>query len=171
MNAGAMGGWIMDLVECIEVIDDKGDVFVLLKEDIESGYRYCKNLVNAIAIGAVFKLVGSEASEKIKGKINNYMKLRREAQPREPSAGCVFKNPEKDVHAGEILDRLGLKGLRCGGMQVSDVHANFIVNKGGGTSHDFINLVKEVRSRVKDSININLEMEVLLLGNEWDRIL
>ena len=91
---------------------------------------------------------------------------RRSSQPREASAGCIFKNPA-EKSAGWLIENSGMKGQRVGNAVVSDVHANFIVNEGGATAEDVIALMYEVRKRVRQETQINLEPEVGLLGKNW----
>ena len=98
------------------------------------------------------------------------MKSRKESQPREASAGCIFKNPEGD-HAGRLIDVCGLKGHSRGGAMVSTIHANFIVNTGAATAADVLGLINEVRASVKAETGVLLEPEAVLLGNEWKEVL
>jgi UDP-N-acetylenolpyruvoylglucosamine reductase len=95
---------------------------------------------------------------------------RKASQPRERSAGCLFKNPP-DGHAGKLIDEMGLKGRRVGAIEVSNLHANFIINHGGGTAADALALARQVRDEVFASCGIKLEPEVLLLGANWEDVL
>jgi len=95
---------------------------------------------------------------------------RPEGQPREPSAGCIFKTPPGDS-AGRLIDRAGLKGERVGDAEVSPVHANFIVNRGQATTADVLELIRRVRARVQASAGVTLEPEVLLYGKKWEDVL
>ncbi len=81
-----------------------------------------------------------------------------------PSAGCTFKNPTGQSPAGLLIDQLGLKGHRQGGLQISPLHANFIVNAGHGTAKDYLKLVEFIRQKVKQKYGLNLELEIKLLG-------
>ena len=109
-------------------------------------------------------------AEAIRRKIDAYQTKRVESQPREPSAGCIFKNPP-GTSAGRLIDEAGLKGARVGDAEVSRVHANFIVNRGHATSADIIGLVRQVRARVKDAGGVDLEPEVMLYGRNWRDVL
>jgi UDP-N-acetylenolpyruvoylglucosamine reductase len=102
--------------------------------------------------------------------MDSYATVRKASQPREPSAGCIFKNPEGD-YAGKLIDAQGLKGLRVGDAEVSAVHGNFIVNKGSATAADVIELVRQVRAKIFRDTGRVLEPEVLLLGQDWDEVL
>ena len=102
--------------------------------------------------------------------IDVYQSKRKESQPREPSAGCIFKNPEGDS-AGRIIEELGLKGTAIGGAEISRVHGNFIVNRGGASSDDVIELVKLVRREALAKRRVELQPEALLYGNSWEEAL
>jgi len=166
MNAGAMGGWMFDVVEEVEMISRQGEVRVLRKAELHVDYRHCAELHDGIALGAVLKPAASAESTDIRRQIDVYQKKRVESQPREPSAGCIFKNPPGNS-AGRLIDEAGLKGERVGDAEVSTVHANFIVNRGHATSADIIGLVRQIRARVKSAKGVDLEPEVLLYGREW----
>jgi UDP-N-acetylenolpyruvoylglucosamine reductase len=170
MNAGAMGGWMFDVVEEVEMISRSGEVRVMKKAEMHVDYRHCAELHDAIALGAVLKPAASAESTDIRRQVDVYQKKRVESQPREPSAGCIFKNPPGNS-AGRLIDEAGLKGERVGDAEVSTVHANFIVNRGHATSADIIGLVRKIRARVKSAKGVDLEPEVLLYGREWKDIL
>src|SRR5205085_3797124 len=102
-----------------------------------------------IALGAVLK--GQPASpETIAQRMNHYSAKRWQSQPAAPSAGCIFKNP-KTIPAGKLIDELGLKGTKVGGAMVSDLHGNFIVNEGGASAQDVLNLIDLVKKKVRES--------------------
>jgi UDP-N-acetylmuramate--alanine ligase len=170
MNAGAMGGWMFDVVEEVHLMSLTGEVRVMPKADMHVDYRHCGELQAAIALGARLKPAATAESTDIRRQIDVYQKKRVESQPREPSAGCIFKNPPNNS-AGRLIDELGLKGERVGDAEVSPVHANFIVNRGHATSADIIGLVRKIRARVKSARGIDLEPEVLLYGQEWRDVL
>lgn len=171
MNAGAMGGWVFDVVESIRFVTLQGEVVEATKSDLEVGYRYCRELESAIAIDAVFvpkKPDGAQSD--IRRTIDTYQNKRRESQPREPSAGCIFKNPEGDS-AGRLIDELGLKGAVVGGAEISGVHGNFIINRGGASSSDVVELVKFTRKIARERKGVDLHPEVLLFGGKWEEAL
>ncbi len=170
MNAGAMGGWMFDVVEEVQLITREGEVRVLPRSELHATYRHCVELDEAIALGALLRPVASGESQDIRRQIDVYQKKRVESQPREPSAGCIFKNPPGNS-AGRLIDESGLKGTRVGDAEVSTVHANFIINRGHATSADIIGLVRQVRERVKAARGVDLEPEVLLYGQEWKDVL
>ncbi|MEM7673385.1 MAG: UDP-N-acetylenolpyruvoylglucosamine reductase, partial [Verrucomicrobiota bacterium] len=106
----------------------------------------------------------------VKARIQENMQKRKKAQPRESSAGCIFKNPEGD-HAGRLIDVCGLKGFRVGDAQISEVHANFVVNLGAANSEDIVELVRHVRATVFEQTGILLEPEAILVGQSWQDVL
>jgi UDP-N-acetylmuramate--alanine ligase len=97
-------------------------------------------------------------------------KRRRASQPREASAGCIFRNPDH-FSAGFLIEQDGLKGEREGGAEVSDLHANFILNKGGATADEVISLIQRVRERIRESKGLTLQPEVTLMGKSWNEYL
>ena len=110
---------------------------------LEAGLRLCKGL-----------------REEIYGKMEELAQRRREKQPLEyPSAGSTFKRPEGHF-AGQLIDQAGLRGYRIGGAQVSEKHCGFVINRGGATAADVVNLCDEVRRRVREMSGVELELEV-----------
>lgn len=171
MNAGAMGGWMFDVVESVRFLTMDGVVIEAKPDELEVGYRHCRELESAIALDAVLKPTSIGASEAaLRKAIDVYQSKRKESQPREPSAGCIFKNPEDDS-AGRLVEELGLKGTAIGGAEISETHGNFIVNRGGATSSDVIELVRLARREAKRRRSIDLEPEALLYGSSWKEVL
>jgi len=170
MNAGAMGGWMFDVVEEVRVMTMAGEVQVLAKAAMHVDYRHCAELHHAIALGALLRPALQADAEAVARQIDVYRRKRQESQPREPSAGCVFKNPPNGS-AGRLIDECGLKGARVGGAEVSPRHANFIVNLGTATAGDVLELVRRVRGRVRQLTGVDLEPEVLLYGKDWKDVL
>ncbi len=170
MNAGAMGGWMHDLVEQVHLLTLDGELRMRRREELRVSYRNCAELEEAIALGAVLLARGRDEAAAIRARIAAYQESRYESQPREPSAGCIFKNPPGDF-AGRIIDQLGLKGLRVGDAEVSTAHGNFIVNRGHATGTDVIALVRQIRQTVREKRSIDLEPEALLYGREWRDVL
>lgn len=172
MNAGAMGGWMFDVVESVELVTLAGERLTLPKAAMHVDYRHCAELDNAIALAATLRAPssGTGNSAEISQQIDAYRDKRRKTQPREPSAGCIFKNPPGDS-AGRLIDATGLKGARQGDAEVSPTHANFIVNHDQARAADVIALVRRVRAEVEKAQGIRLEPEVLLYGQDWKDIL
>ncbi len=170
MNAGAMGGWMFDVVDEVQMMSRAGEIRTMKRNDMHVTYRHCGELHDAIALGAWLKPGAAAESTDIRLQVDVYQKKRVESQPREPSAGCIFKNPPGNS-AGRLIDEAGLKGARVGDAEVSTVHANFIVNRGHATSADIIALVRQIRAKVKDARGVDLEPEVLLYGHDWRDVL
>lgn len=170
MNAGAMGGWMFDVVEEVQMMFPDGTVRRMKKNELHVGYRHCAELETAVALGAGLRPGGTTEADAVGRQIDVYRRKRHESQPREPSAGCIFKNPP-GTSAGRLIDESGLKGVRVGGAEVSPVHANFIVNRGGATAGDVLELVRQVRARVRRVHGVELEPEVMLFGQAWKDVL
>ena len=170
MNAGAMGGWMFDVVEEVQLMTMTGEVQVLAKAAMHVDYRHCAELHHAIALGALLRPASQADAEAVARQIDVYKRKRQESQPREPSAGCIFKNPPGNS-AGRLIDESGLKGERVGDAEVSTVHANFIVNRGAATGAEILELVRRVRARVRQVKGVELEPEVLLYGKNWRDVL
>lgn len=170
MNAGAMGGWMFDVVEEVQIMSPVGEVKTMAKATMHVAYRHCAELHHAIALGALLRPASHADTEAVARQIDVYRRKRQESQPREPSAGCIFKNPPGSS-AGRLIDESGLKGARVGDAEVSRVHANFIVNRGAATGADVLELVRRVRARVREAKGVDLEPEVLLYGRNWKDVL
>ena len=97
--------------------------------------------------------------------METFSKQRWASQPAAPSAGCIFKNPQP-LGAGRLVDELGLKGLRVGGAVVSQEHGNFIVNEGGATAQDILDLIEQVKQQVRSGCGIELHTEIEIIGED-----
>jgi UDP-N-acetylenolpyruvoylglucosamine reductase len=138
---------------------------------LHAGYRHCAELRDGgIALGALLRPSGVHPVENIVRRLDACRDKRRESQPREPSAGCIFKNPESRA-AGRLIEGCGLKGERVGDAEVSTVHANFIINRDRATATDIIELARLVRAKVAEKTGVLLEPEVILYGKEWGEVL
>ncbi|MDE1170800.1 MAG: UDP-N-acetylmuramate--L-alanine ligase [Verrucomicrobium sp.] len=164
MNAGAMHGWTMEVVEQLRVVDREGRVKTYDRHELEVRYRSVPLLEDHIALSARLRGTPTEPA-KIDEELKTFSKKRWTSQPAAPSAGCIFKNPAEGS-AGRIIDESGLKNLNFGKARVSDVHANFIVNDGGASAMEIRELMKMVQQRVKEARGIDLEPEVIILGDE-----
>lgn len=164
MNAGAMNGWTFDVVERLCFMDYAGVAHERAARDVETTYRSCPLLKSAVALGAVLK--GHPAPrEQIEAKLTECQQKRWTSQPKEPSAGCIFKNT-KASPAGKLVDELGLKGTRVGGAVVSDVHGNFIINDGTATARDVLALIEVIRTTARAERGVELETEVEIVGED-----
>jgi len=170
MNAGAMGGWIFDVVDEVRLMSMDGSISNVPRDAMKVDYRQCADLRDSIALGAVLRPVSRSDAEAVGRRIEDFRRKRHETQPREPSAGCMFKNPPGGS-AGRLIDESGMKGSRVGGAEVSRVHANFVINRGNATSADVLELVRRVRAAVRKAKGVDLEPEVLLCGKDWRDVL
>jgi UDP-N-acetylenolpyruvoylglucosamine reductase len=170
MNAGAMGGWIFDVVESIEWLTPEGKVRAARRDSFDALYRDCPQLHGSVVLSAVLRSAGRDEPAAIRTRMDEMGTKRRASQPREASAGCVFKNPEGDK-AGRLIDLSGLKGRAVGPVSVSPTHANFLVNSGAAQAADFIALMRTVRAEVKSRQGVELQPEIVALGREWKELL
>ena len=170
MNAGAMGGWIFDVVESIEWLTPQGRVRAARRDCFDALYRDCPQLHGAVVLSAVLRSPVAEDPAAIRGRMDDMAARRRASQPREASAGCVFRNPEGDK-AGRLIDISGLKGRSVAPVSVSPTHANFLVNAGEAKAADFLALMREVRAEVKARQGVELQPEIVALGREWKELL
>lgn len=161
INAGSFGGSIGDHVEWLRLVDMDGKEQILHPKPSDFAYRGSTFVGKGLILDAALRLQPDDETA-IRGRLDDIRARRRESQPlKERSAGCIFKNPPGES-AGRIIDELGLKGKRRGGAVVSEVHANFIVNRGGATAADILGLMKEVKSAVERATGLVLEEEVAL---------
>lgn len=164
MNAGAYGGEMKDIIKEVKVLDDRGEVRVLLNEEMKLGYR--TSIVKEkgyTVLSAVLELKKGEPSV-IRETMEDLKNRRTSKQPLDmPSAGSTFKRPE-GYFAGKLIMDSGLRGFSVGGAQVSEKHCGFVVNKGGATAEDVTALIREVQRRVKEKFGVELETEVRFLG-------
>jgi len=163
MNAGTNHGDVSAVIDSVTAVKPGGELLDLLPGDMGFGYRTSIFQQNDwFIVSAVFDLVEVDAKDTI-DKIDHIWKERGKLYPMQlPNAGSVFRNPEGS-HAGYLIEKAGCKGMKVGGAQVSEKHGNFIVNTGGATSSDIINLIELVREKVyaKTGINLILEQKIL----------
>jgi UDP-N-acetylmuramate dehydrogenase len=163
MNAGAYGGEIKDIVESVNLLDASGCIRAAARDELPFAYRTLDLPAETIIIGAAIRLRRGE-TEKIAGRVREIIGMRKEKHPLEfRNAGSVFKNP-RDCPAGRLIEEAGLKGIRIGDAQVSEKHANFIVNRGHATAADILRLVALIQQRVLEKTGRALETEVRIIG-------
>ena len=163
MNAGAMGGWMFDVVESLRYMDVHGQAHEEPATAVKVEYRSCPLLKDNIAMGAVLK--GHPAArDVVEKRMKAFSQKRWDSQPAAPSAGCIFKNPGT-IAAGKLIDELGLKGARVGDAMVSLEHGNFIINEGHASAKDVLELIETVREQAKAKRGIELELEVQVIGD------
>jgi UDP-N-acetylmuramate dehydrogenase len=160
MNAGAYGGEIKDVLFKCEHIDSDGNVGSLEGDELELSYRHSAYYDNGcIVTGLYIKFAKGDKNE-IKAKMTDLIGRRKDKQPIEyPSAGSTFKRPE-GYFAGALIQECNLKGLTVGGAQVSEKHAGFVINIGGATCNDVLELCKKVSDTVYEQKGVKLEMEI-----------
>lgn len=164
MNAGAHGSAMSDVVTKVRVMNFEEEISELSKKDLKFGQRKSElQKHDVIVINAEIELKKGDPEE-IKKKMAKYLQWRKDNQPLDmPNAGSIFKNPPDD-YAGRLIDLSGCKGLRIGGAQVSKKHANFIVNLGNAKADDIMALINIVHQRVKETFDIDLELEIKIIG-------
>lgn len=166
MNAGAFGGEISNVVDYIEGVDAAGELLRLGRDELSFRYRHF-DLPHQLIVTHVGFLLQPGDGEAVRARRNEAKRKRESRQPAGfPNAGSVFKNPAGQF-AGRLLEAAGMKGYRHGNAQISDRHANFIINLGGATACDVRAILREAQRRVKESAGVDLEPEIKLVG-DWD---
>ena len=164
VNAGAHGEAIMDRLETLDILSGE-EMVIKGRQELSFGYRHLDLAPGEVIIGATFRLDPGSGVE-IEDRIEGFLAHRRITQRVSyPSAGSFFKNPE-GMQAWRIIDEAGLRGHRIGGAQVSEVHSNFLVNRGGATAQDFLALAALIKQRVRQQSGIELEEEVRIAGED-----
>jgi UDP-N-acetylenolpyruvoylglucosamine reductase len=164
MNAGAMGGETFRQVCSLRVVDSEGEVYTRVPTELEVRYRGVPSLARQYATSAIFEGQAS-TPEEINRLLNDFMHKRWAVQPKEPSSGCTFKNPEA-CPAGKLVEELGLKDAQIGGARVSGLHGNFIINQGGATAADMLALIHQIKAAARTQRGIDLETEVQIVGED-----
>lgn len=166
MNAGAYGGEVKDIIVQATVLTKAGEVLVLSKEELDLGYR--QSIIGKkgyYVLSADFELEEGN-QEEIDAKVADLTFQRESKQPLEyPSAGSVFKRPP-GYFAGKLIQDCGMQGKGHGGAEVSTKHAGFIINKNEATASDYIQTIEMVKAKVKKTYDIELELEVRIVGEE-----
>ena len=170
MNAGAHGQEIASILKLAKIYSPQDGLLELSNKELEFGYRtsICHKK-NYSVLEVEFELL-SKSRDEIQLKIDENLSFRKSKQPdlTIPNCGSTFKNPTGDS-AGRLLDAVGVKGLKVGGMKVWENHANFIVNDGEATSLDALQLMFEMYKRVKEKFNIELKPEIIFLGGNNEK--
>ncbi|MBT5221898.1 MAG: UDP-N-acetylmuramate dehydrogenase [Gammaproteobacteria bacterium] len=165
MNAGAFGGETWNLVQSVEMMPVGGKIRRAKMNEFEVSYRTVKNVANNCFLSTVLKLSRNENNNG-QEQIKKLLAKRALTQPtNQPSCGSVFRNPTND-HAARLIEASGLKGYRIGGAEVSEKHANFIVNTGGATAADIEQLIEYVQSEVASQQGVKLRTEVCIVGDK-----
>lgn len=164
MNAGAYGGEIKDVIVFADHVDKEGRTGRFTGDELQMSYRHSVYSGKEYFItGAAFKLQKGDRTE-IKAKMDDLLGRRFDKQPMDkPSAGSTFKRPE-GAFASALIDQCGLKGYRIGGAEVSTKHAGFVVNIGGATAEDVLQLIGYIQEKVKNDTGFFIEPEIEILG-------
>lgn len=163
MNAGSRTDWIGALVEDVVTYKPGVGIRHYAHDDVFWGYRECGLPRDEIVLEATLSLTPGTKDE-IRAKMERALTRRRRTQPLGiPSCGSVFRNPPNRA-VGAMIEECGLKGFSCGGAQVSDVHANFIVNTGTATAADVAAVIRQVHGKIKETYGVELQPEVKFLG-------
>lgn len=164
MNAGAYGGEMKDVVFETQYIDSNGNIGFLKGDEHDFGYRHSIYTDSDKYITlAKIKLIPSDKAE-ISSKMNELARKRNEKQPLSyPSAGSTFKRPE-GYFAGKLIEDAGLKGFSVGGAMVSKKHSGFVINTGGATATDVLELIDHIKNTVMTKFNVELNCEIKMIG-------
>ncbi|MGI8432629.1 MAG: UDP-N-acetylmuramate dehydrogenase, partial [Chthoniobacterales bacterium] len=164
MNAGAMGVQTFDQVVRVRYLDRAGVPHEKTPAEMEVHYRHVPSLEQNFAVSAVFRGEKSSADGIVR-RMEASQEKRRTTQPSAKSAGCIFKNPAA-CPAGKLVDELGLKDTHVGNARVSKVHGNFIVNDGGATAIEVLELIEQIKTKARAERGIELETEVQIVGED-----
>jgi UDP-N-acetylmuramate dehydrogenase len=159
INAGAYGTEIFDLLETVELVTPGGGEIVLHPADLRHTYRFTELMERRDVVAAATLLLWRRPPREIEARLAEVRARRRHALPKEPNAGSIFRNPP-GLFAGKLLEECGAKGLRCGGAEVSETHANVIVNAGGATAREFLRLMDEMQAAVREKFGVELVPEI-----------
>lgn len=166
MNAGAYGGEMKDVLVSVEVLTQELEIKTIPAAELDLGYRH--SIIpeaGYIVLGATLQLKEGNAAE-IRSRMAELAEQRRAKQPLQyPSAGSTFKRPE-GYFAGKLVQDAGLKGKTIGGAQVSEKHSGFLINIGGATAQDILDLIAFCQKEVKEKFGVTLEPEVKIVGEE-----
>ncbi len=167
MNAGAYGGEISSVIVQTKYLDIDGNIKTISNEEHQFSYRnsiFTKH-PEYIILETTIQLIKAN-KEEIKEKMTTNTKSRKEKQPLEfPNSGSTFKRPEGKF-VGQMIEESGLKGYQIGGAQVSEKHAGFIVNKGGATAKDILDLIAHIQKVIKENYDVELKEEVIVIGEK-----
>lgn len=171
-NAGAYGSELSDVLVSISTVAPNGDVTELSADELGLSYRNSKlrggELQGHIVTALTFKLRPGDVYAAL-AEIDRVEALRKTNAPTGPSLGSMFKNPAHEArNAGQLIDQAGLKGTRIGAAQVSDLHANYILNVdvGNARATDFLELIGHVQDRVEERFGVRLEPEIAVIGED-----
>ncbi|HEX7063869.1 MAG TPA: UDP-N-acetylmuramate dehydrogenase [Bacillales bacterium] len=162
MNAGAHGSDISNILKKALILFEDGTLKWLSNEELQFSYRTSLlQQESGICVTAVFQLKAGDRDE-IFGEMKEHKEYRRRTQPFDRCCGSVFRNPLPE-HAGHLIESAGLKGHRIGGAQISELHANFIVNAGDAKAKDVLELIDFIQNEIHEKFNVDLHTEVEMI--------
>lgn len=167
-NAGAFGRDISCNLFSLEIMLPQKGKETWSNEKMEFSYRSSilkRQYTNAVILSAIFHFEKGDA-ESIKNKMEEFKQRRAQTQPPGPSLGSIFRNPPEEK-AGRLIEAVGLKGKRIGNAEISPMHANFIINTGGASAMNILDLITTARDEVEKKFNIRLIPEIQIIG-EWE---
>lgn len=166
MNAGAHGKEMKDIVKCVTVMDTDGNIKEICNEDLEFEYRSSNIQKNHYIVLEAKILLQKGKFTEIKEKMDEYKRYRIEKQPIEyPSAGSTFKRGDGYITA-KLIDEAGLKGYTIGGAKVSEKHAGFVINKGGATAEEILQLIEYIKKTIEEKFGISIVLEIEIIGEK-----
>jgi len=164
MNMGSWSGFISTYIKNVTVLTKSGKIMKIEKKDCGFSYRSSDVAKNGNIILSVDMDLKKDDPKMIIARQAETIKIKSSSQPISyPSAGCVFQNPGTES-AGKLIEKSGLKGEKIGGAQVSEMHANYIVNTGSATAADVMNLINRVKGIVFEKQGIELKLEIKTVG-------
>lgn len=164
MNAGAYNSDMSEVIKEVEILDENLNIIKLSKEKLNFSYRdsLIKQNNNLIVLSTTFVLRKGN-KEELMSKIEERKHKRMTTQPLNyPNAGSVFRNPE-NMYAGEMIEKCNLKGYNINGAEISEKHANFIINKGSATGKDILSLIEKIQTEIKNKYGIELKLEQIIV--------
>jgi UDP-N-acetylmuramate dehydrogenase len=165
MNAGTAAGEIGDIIDSVTLLTPDGELVTKTGEEMDFGYR-TSSIEEGYLVVDTRIILRRDDKNKIKARVKEIVDARKHRQPAGlPNAGSMFKNPQEES-AGKLIEAAGLKGKIVGGAQISDKHANFIVNKGKATAADVLALMEMVKDKVLEVHRVRLEPEIKIIGED-----
>jgi len=166
MNAGAYDGEMKGVIKSITVITEDGSLKTIPADQCHFGYRSSILQQHHWVLVSVELVLKNGDYQVIAAKMQDLNTQRQTKQPLEyPSAGSTFRRPV-GYYAGKLVQDAGFKGYSIGGAQVSEKHSGFVINKGGATAADILNLIAAIQSAVKEKFDVDLKTEVIVIGND-----
>lgn len=163
MNAGAYGGEMKDVIKWVKVLEQDGNIRTLDVDELEMGYRTSRVAKEGMIVLQICIALFIGSAGEIGAIMEMLMQKRRAKQPLEyPSAGSTFKRPE-GYFAGKLIEDTGLRGYAVGGAMVSEKHCGFVINYNNATATDVLTLIEDVRKKVKEKFDVELEPEVKVI--------